>query len=75
MTDINPKPSVVAQLMNRKMVSDFFDPSIEKVRKSIAVSPLMDERAEEFCQAHGYTFSHWVRGLIAKELSGGDHVG
>ena len=67
MTDMN--------LIHRKMVSDFFDPNIEKVRKSVALSPLMDERAEEFCQSHGYTFSHWVRGLIAKELSRGDHVG
>ena len=57
MTDMN--------LIHRKMVSDFFDPNINKVRKSVALSPLMDERAEEFCQARGYTFSHWVRGLIA----------
>ena len=66
MTDMN--------LIHRKMVSDFFDPNINKVRKSVALSPLMDERAEELCQARGYTFSHWVRGLIAKELSGGDHA-
>jgi hypothetical protein len=81
MTDINPKykafmekttdPVIAAELRYEKMVSDFFDPNVPKIRKSVAMSPLMDDEAMAFCQARSMNFSAWVRLLITKEICRG----